>query len=101
MQIQNFGAAGPVLFAAPSKFNGKSENWEPFKKKLKAYLNVMNAQFSNFLQEVEVMTSRVPDTWYMDSNNQFVQQQVQMSTTLQWILLSLREGSAETFLDQG
>ena len=68
-----FHSVGPFQFAAPSKFDGKIQNWEPFKKKLHAYLCMMNPQFANYLQEVEKMQTTVQDAWYKDSNGAYIE----------------------------
>ena len=90
-----FDAIGPFQFTPPKEFDGKKENFEEFTFKLKAYLFLMDAGYEQHLKAKEAKSEiEVTDADFIDESGHPRSALIKLAGQLQWILVSLRTGSA-------
>ena len=63
-----FSVTGPWQFNPPKEFGGKKEDFEEFAFKLKAYLSIMNASYTEDLRRIEEnMDVEIVESHFTDS----------------------------------
>ena len=96
-----FGTAGPFQFAPPKEFTGKKEDFEEFTFKLRAYLNLMDAEYEDILTRIEAnLETEITDAHFLEQDGCTVNEEglQKRAAHLQWILVALCTGPASTFL---
>ena len=93
-----FRHVGPFQFNTPKEFSGRREDFEEFVFKLKAYLGLVNPEYRVHLSALQDKTEELTDEYFMDEDDNPKLHIVQLSTHLQWLLVSLCSGPSSTFL---
>ena len=87
--------ASPLRLPALETFNGKSEDYESFSRRLKAYFISINQKYKNFFRYAESAADEIEDDVFMDDD------ELKMSRELHYVLVQLCRGTSETLLLQG
>jgi len=96
--VGGFNQVGPFQFQPPKEFSGKREDFEKFVFKLKSYLCLINPKNLIHLQALQDRERELTAADFQDVQGQEDNELVQMATHLQWLLVTLCNGVASTFL---
>ena len=96
--VGGFDQVGPFQFQPPKEFSGKREDFEEFVFKLKSYLCLINPKYLIHLQALQDREQELTAADFQDARGQEDNELVQMATHLQWLLVTLCNGAASTFL---
>jgi len=96
--VGGFNQVGPFQFQPPKEFSGKREDSEEFVFKLKSYLCLIDPKYLLHLQALQDRERELTAADFQDDQCREDNELVQMATHLQWLLVTLCNGAASTFL---
>ena len=94
------GTTGPLRFKAPESYSGKQEDFLEFSFKFKAYLNLSDKDFGNYMAQAEHATTTIRDHDYVLADGTPDQNALKLSRELFNALVCSTSGQAATMLRQ-